>query len=458
MSVRSFSVSRGDPGRTAFYAIVAATTAGTLSGNVLNAPLHTIQTDFLASDSMIVLAVAAFTIAMVVFVPLMGWLCDRFGPIRMVTLGLIVMVVAQLFGAMAPNLETVIVARAIQGMACAAFPPGVQRALVALWPTRSVSSMVAWSSAIGVGQALGPPLGGLITEVVHWRAVFVVQALVCAVITIVIWFTVPEVPGKESPIHGVGMIALMILVGSTAIAITLAGQRVRTMTEVLVVIVAMVALVTYVALAARYPERLVNPKSLWEKRFVRGTANAGMAMFVIGTCLVSVPLILGKMGMSAGPLGLVVFSMALAMVATGPVLNGLTHSLSSRTLLKVGLTLLVVVPFGLGVWTAFATPRLSVQVPVIVVLLLAIGAGIAASQSVAALSISRSPAAQNSMAFGIHNTVRFIGMASGYAWVALILPLDSPLLLYAGPSFVALVALVITVVGGPAQPSNEPVN
>lgn len=440
-----------EPGLIAYYSVLAATASGTLSSTVINAPLHRIQIEFDVGDSTVVLVVAAFTVAMVAFVPLMGWLSDRFGPIRIVVAGLILMALAQALAAIAPNLELIVMARAVQGAACAVLPPGVQRALMSLWPSRQASSMVAWASAIGVGQALGPPFGGIVSELIHWRAVFVLQAAVCIVIVTAILLTVPRVPGREAPIHGVGMVALMVMMGASVLAITLAGQRADLLTEITVIVVATVGLVVYLVLASRHQGRLVAPRSLWEKRFIRGTVNAGTAMFIIGTCMVSVPLYLGKMGMSPGPVGFTIFAMAFAMATSGFLLNRLSRRFTSRTLLICGLIALSGAPLIMGAWMTFAAQELRAQVPVIVAMLLLIGTAVTAGQSVAALTISRSRIAQNSMAFGIHNTVRFLGMGSGYAWASLMLPLNIPVVLFAGASLMAVIALVVTVVGGPAE-------
>lgn len=446
-----------EPGLIAYYSVLAATASGTLSSTVINAPLHRIQTEFGVGDSTVVLVVAAFTVAMVVFMPLMGWLSDRFGPIRIVVAGLILMALAQMLAAIAPNLELIVMARAVQGAACAVLPPGVQRALIMLWPSRQASSMVAWASAIGVGQALGPPFGGIVSELIHWRAVFVLQAVVCIVIVTAILLTVPRIPGRDTPIHGVGMVALMVMMGASVLAITLAGQRADLLTEITVIVVATVGLVVFLVLASRHQGRLVEPRALWEKRFIRGTVNAGVAMFIIGTCMVSVPLYLGKMGMSPGPVGFTIFAMAFAMATSGFLLNRLSRRFTSRTLLICGLNALAGAPVIMGAWMTFATQELRVQVPVVVSMLLLIGTAVTAGQSVAALTISRSRIAQNSMAFGIHNTVRFLGMGSGYAWASLMLPLNIPVVLFAGASLMVVIALLVTVVGGPAEAlGNDP--
>ena len=450
-----------EPGRLAYLAMLGTTTVGALSGNVINAPLHRIQQDFGATDSQTVLAVSAFTVSMVIFVPFTGWLCDRFGTVRIVLGGLAIMIVAQALAAFSVNLEMLIVLRVVQGIACSTFPPGVQSALVALWPSKGQAAMAAWASAIGVGQAVGPPVGGVVSEIFGWRAVFILQASLCLLLAVVIVVAVPKVRGRQAPIHGIGMAVLMIAMGASVLLVTLVGQRADPLAEAVVAIIASLGLVVYVVLATRYPETLFEPRSLLEKRYIRGTVSAGSTMFIMGVCLVSLPLYLGeRLGLTPGPVGLVVFAMAFAMAVSGRLTSWLSAKLSMRTVIEMGLGVLILAPLVLGWWTSRESDSARVQVAVVIVLLLLIGAGLNAGQSIAAYAISRSLAAKNSMAFGIHNTSRFMGMATGYAWAALIYPLGAPVLLYAGASVVALVALLTTVIGGPAgqvEPAREPV-
>lgn len=440
-----------EPGGLAYASLLGATTIGALSGNIINAPLHRIQQDFSATDSQIVLAVAAFTISMVIFVPLTGWLSDRYGSVRVIVIGLAIMAVAQLLATFSVSLEMLILMRVIQGAACSAFPPAVQRALAALWPSKGSKAMAAWASAIGVGQAVGPPVGGLISEFVGWRGVFVVQSALCVALLVTIVIAVPKAAGRPAPIHGVGMAVLMIAMGAAVLTVTLIGQRADPVTEIIVGIVASAGLVIYAFLAARHPEKLFAPRSLLEKRYVRGTLVASTTMLIMGVCLVSLPLYLGdSLGLTPGPVGLVVFAMAFAMTISGGLTSWLSDRFSSRMAMELGLVVLVIAPLALGWWTAEQRAGVLVQALGVVVLLLVMGAAINAGQSVAAFAISRSPAARNSMAFGVHNTARFMGMAVGYAWAALVVPMGVPLLLYGGAAAVALVALLVTVIGGPA--------
>ncbi|WP_349829181.1 MFS transporter [Brevibacterium litoralis] len=478
---------RPEPGRLAYLALLATTMIGTLSGNVINAPLAAIRADFGVAEDKAVLAVAAFTLAMVVFVPLAGWLCDRFGSIRVLLVGIVLMVLAQGLAVFSVNLEMLVALRVAQGAACSTFPPGVQRALVDLFPSKGPAALAAWASAIGVGQAIGPPLGGFVSDLVGWRGVFVVQAVFCAVVALVVLTQVPRGPGRPTPVHRAGMLALMLAMGGASVFVTLVGQRAGLTWEIVSGVVAAACMVAFLLLSVRHPESLPTPRSLLEKRFLRATVGAWAPMLVMGVTLVSLPLYLAEIvGLSSGWVGLVMFTMALAMAASGRMNATFGRRYSLRVEAEAGLLVLGAAALVLGFWTRAGFRRFEagggevllstggagaggaggfgvgagsggvagdvvLQIAGIVVLLALMGSALNAAQSTAAYSISRSETARNPMAFGIHNTSRFLGMAIGYAWAALVYPTGGFVLLFVGAALVALFAWAVVLIGGPLE-------
>ena len=108
--------------RIAYPALLATTAMGTMSSNVINAPLYVIQTDLGMTAQQSVLAVSAFTVAMATAVPLAGWLGDRLGVKTFLISALGVMVLAELTAAAATGMESLVLARMVQGAACSAIP------------------------------------------------------------------------------------------------------------------------------------------------------------------------------------------------------------------------------------------------------------------------------------------------------------------------------------------------
>jgi predicted MFS family arabinose efflux permease len=245
--------------------------------------------------------------------------------------------------------------------------------------------MATWASAIGVGQAPGPPLGGLVADVTGWRSIFVVHAVFTATLALVLAKVVPHMRPRRPPMHVAGMVALIGGVGSLVVAFTWAGQG--------------------------------------------------------GPLVLEITLVLFGLALAA------------AMALFAPISSRIAERLTPRRVLHIGLVTLVVGPLLL----ASASTDNGMGGPVwILAILMLIGCGIGAVQSSAAFGVMRSPAAARGSALGIHNMMRFAGLALGYAWVAATYPLGNLFLVYSGPAMLAAAALLLTFIGPPAPPVQDP--
>ncbi|WP_299049790.1 MFS transporter [uncultured Nocardioides sp.] len=440
------------PGRTAYVVLLASTSLGTLTSTVVTAPVNVIADGVGASAAGIVVAVSAFTVAMVVLSPVAGWLCERYGARRVLAASLLLMLLAGLGASTSTSLAQLVVWRALQGVACSATPPAVQQVLGALWPGRRPQAMAAWASAVGVGQAVGPPLGGAIADLLGWRAVFWVHGLLSVLLAVLIRWRVPDVPPGRPPMHVAGMATLVVGVGTLAVAVTWAGQGGAPVLLVPLGAVGAAALVAHALVARRSPRALVPPRLLVERRYLRSTAAAGAVMATLGVVVVATPLHLGRdWDLGPGPIGLVMLSLAGSMALLAPLTTRLGRRAPRAALAVSALALL------LGVAAVGAVGRVDYRpaalVATVVVLVLT-GAAIGAVQSRAALGVMRSEVAATpsaGAALGIHNTVRFGGLATGYAWVALTWPTGELALVHLGP-VVLLLGLLALLAGRPAAP------
>lgn len=439
------------PSRLSYVVLLSCTTLGTLSSTIITAPINRIAADLGASAREIVFAVSAFTLAMVVFAPLAGWLCERFGARRVLATALVVMVLAGIGAGLSPQLWVLVLMRALQGIACSAVPPAVQQTLAAFWSHRRARVMAAWASAIGVGQALGPPLGGLVTDLAGWRAVFVTHAALSGLLAVLLVAFVPAARRGRPPMHVVGMLSLVLGVGGLVGGLTWAGQGGAALTATAVSLAGAGVLAVHVRIARRNPRALVDPRLLVEKRYLRSTASAGTVMACLGVMIVATPLFLGReFGMTPSQIGLVTLALASSMALSAPLSSRLGDRITPRRVLHVGLLGLVVGPVGMAV--ALSAPTRSVAVVGAVVLLTLTGCAIGAVQAVAAFGVMRSPAAVHGAALGIHNMMRFAGLAVGYAWVSLSYPTGNLGLIYGGPALLASSTLVLVLIGPPAEP------
>ncbi len=441
------------PGRTAYVVLLASTSLGTLTSTIITAPINVIADGIGADTAGIVVAVSAFTLAMVLVSPVAGWCCEKYGARRLLIASLGLMVLAQVGASTSGSLAELIAWRAIQGVACSVTPPAVQQILAGAWPGRRAQAMAAWSSAIGVGQALGPPLGGAITDLLGWRAVFLVHGSLSLLLAVLIAWRVPDVLRGRPPMHVTGMVTLVVGVGGLTLAITWAGQDGTLGAGLGLGVVGVLALVLHAVVANRSPQALVPPRMLAERRYLRSTAAAGAVMATLGVVVVATPLHLGRdWGLGPGAIGLVMLALAGSMAVSAPLTARLGGG-APRAALAVAATLLVVGVVGIAlVSRADYRPE---SLAATVVVLVATGCAIAAVQARAALGVMRSEVSSGpsaGSALGIHNMVRFAGLATGYAWVAITWPTGELLWVYAGPVVVLLLVLAL-LAGRPSAPT-----
>ena len=126
-----------------------------------------------------------------------GSLGDRFGRRRVFIIGVVWFALASLLCGLAPNVETLIAARALQGVGGALLTPGSLAILQAAFrPEDRGRAIGAWSGLAGVAGAAGPFIGGWLVQVVSWRWVFLIN-LPFAIAVVVI--AVRHVPESRDP-------------------------------------------------------------------------------------------------------------------------------------------------------------------------------------------------------------------------------------------------------------------
>lgn len=444
------------PGDIARYSLLGVTVLGTMSNNIINVPLHSVAEDFGRPIGTTVLSVSAFILVLAVAMPITGWVGDRFGQKRTLVASLFLMVAAQVAAAVAPSLEFLIAARAVQGLACSAIPPMVMGMLVTFYPSRRLRMMGAWAAANGVGQAVGPPVGGLISDLAGWRAIFIVMSIASALVLVAILRSVPSLPGTPSRLHLAGALMLCGGMGSLLMALTASTLSGATTWAIGGLALTGVLLLTgFVGVSTNNPRAMIPPRLIIEPRFLRSCVAAFAQMFTMGTVLVVMPLYLtGQLGLSSSEAGVLFFVLPLAMAILAPLVSRLSSRTSPRLVLRTGLSVVILGGLATGVITRDSgTPYV---LWLVAGMLLVLGLGMAMVQTPAAAGATRSPAGSRGAALGLFNMLRFSGSTAGTAWVALTYPRGDMLVLFLGCIAVAAVGLLVSLLGpNPTEPVDE---
>ena len=207
--------------------VLGATVLGSaltfIDATVVNIALPAIGEDLNATTTRLTWVVNAYTLVLAALVLLGGSLGDRFGRRNIFVVGVLLFAAASALCGLAPNAETLVAARALQGAGGALLTPASLAILQASFaPGDRARAIGAWSGLTGVAAAIGPFLGGWLVEVANWRWVFLINLPVALVVVVVARRHVPETrnPGASKHLDVVGSLALACGLGALTFGLT----------------------------------------------------------------------------------------------------------------------------------------------------------------------------------------------------------------------------------------------
>lgn len=184
---------REPAGRWALFATVLGTGVAFLDATVVNIALPAIGREFDSGLAGLQWTVNGYTLTLASFILLGGSLGDRFGRRKIFVLGVVWFALASLLCGLAPNVEILVAARALQGVGGALLTPGSLAILQASFAEADRGRAIgAWSGLGGVAGAAGPFLGGWLVQAASWRLVFLINVPLAALVVVVALRHVPE--------------------------------------------------------------------------------------------------------------------------------------------------------------------------------------------------------------------------------------------------------------------------
>ncbi|WP_354698717.1 Multidrug resistance protein Stp [Paraconexibacter sp. AEG42_29] len=181
-----------------------------LDNLVVGVALPSIRTDLGGSLESLEWTVNAYTLSFAVLLITGAALGDRFGRKRMFTLGLGLFTLSSAAAALAPTVDALIAARAVQGAGAAMVTPLTLTLLAAAFPgERRGLALGVWAGVSGLGVALGPFVGGAVVEGISWHWIFWlnVPTGLIAIPLAVRYLTESHGPEAKLDLPGLGLIA-----------------------------------------------------------------------------------------------------------------------------------------------------------------------------------------------------------------------------------------------------------
>jgi EmrB/QacA subfamily drug resistance transporter len=173
----SFATERHPHLRIVIPAIVAvAFLIEQLDATVIVTALPAMATSLGTTPIRLNLAITAYVLALAMFIPLSGWLADRFGSRRIFALSLFVFALGSVLCGLATSFEMLIATRTLQGLGGAMMTPVGRLILIRSFPRRRLATAMAYMTYPAIaGPLLGPVVGGFFTTYLSWRWIFFIN-------------------------------------------------------------------------------------------------------------------------------------------------------------------------------------------------------------------------------------------------------------------------------------------
>ncbi len=177
--------------------ILAATILGSslafIDGTVVNVALPAIQTALHATIADVQWVVESYALFLAALLLIGGSLGDLYGRRNVFAAGVALFLAASMWCGLAPTIHQLIVARGVQGIGGALLVPGSLALISANFSREERGRAIGtWSGFTSITAAVGPVLGGWLTEHASWRWVFFINVPIGLAVLLVTWWKVPE--------------------------------------------------------------------------------------------------------------------------------------------------------------------------------------------------------------------------------------------------------------------------
>jgi EmrB/QacA subfamily drug resistance transporter len=273
-----------DPaGRWLVAAAVLGSSLAGVDATVVNIALPALGSDLHADFAGLQWTITGYTLTLASFILLGGSLGDRYGRRRVFVLGTVWFALASALCAIAPNIQLLVAARALQGIGGALLMPGSLAIIDASFAEGDRGKAIGtWSGFGGVATAIGPFLGGYLIAGPGWRWVFLINLPLAAIVVAIAQRHVPESRDPEAPsrLDVPGAILGALGLGGLTYALIAASDG-WSATTLLAGLVGLAALVGFIVNEQRSPYPMLPPRIFASRQFTA----ANVVTFVVYAAL-----------------------------------------------------------------------------------------------------------------------------------------------------------------------------
>lgn len=317
-------------GRVGFIiaALMLAMLLSSLGQTIFGSALPTIVGE-LGGVNHMTWVITAFLLGQTISLPIFGKLGDQFGRKYLFMFAIALFVVGSIIGALAQNMTTLIVARALQGIAGGGLMILSQAITADVTTARERAKyMGIMGSVFGLSSILGPLLGGWFTDGPGWRwgLWLNVPIGIIALVAIAVLLKLPARKRGKVTVDWLGSIFMAIATTAFVLAVTWGGNEYEWASPMIIGLIAttLVAAIVFVFVEKRAVDPLV-PMGLFSNRnfVLTAVAGIGVGLFMMGTIAYMPTYLQMVHGLNPTQAGLMLIPMMIGLIGTSTVVGNI---------------------------------------------------------------------------------------------------------------------------------------
>ncbi len=382
---------------------------------IVNVALSDIQSNLGATLSQLQWVVDAYTLVVASFLVLAGSTADRLGRRRVFQAGLLLFTFGSILCSLAHSINELVAFRVVQALGASMLNPVALSIIANTFQERKgrARALGIWGAVAGLSFALGPIVGGALTQSVGWRSIFWINLPIGAAALALTAYFVPESKAERArPVDPVGQILVLLTLMSLTYAV-IEGPQLHWNSGIIrgLFLVAACALVALVIYEPRRTDPLLDLRFFRSVPFSSATVIAACAFAAFAGFLFLNTLYLQQVrGLSAFHAGLCTLPLALMTMICAPISGKLVGTYGTRLPLMLAGAALCLSTLLLTRLTA----ETSFPVLFAIYFIFGIGFGLV-NAPISNTAVSGMPQAQAGVAAAIASTSRQVGAALGVA-------------------------------------------
>jgi EmrB/QacA subfamily drug resistance transporter len=310
-------------------------------------------------------ALTSYTISLAVFIPVSGWIADRFGTRRVFFTAIGIFTVGSLLCGLSTSVPVLVASRILQGCGGALMMPVGRIALVRTFPKSELLRAMTFVAIPGlIGPLLGPLIGGFIVTYFNWRVIFFVNIPIGLMgIALAAW----RMPDFRSPVrHRLDLIGLVLFgsgIGILSYVLEVFGEHsLSGRMAALLMMLSVSLLAAYAARAVRVAHPLLRLELFKVRTFRAAVMGSFLTRLGAGGMPFMLPLLF-QIGLGFSPVqsGLLIMPQPLAALGLRLFTPGILARIGYRRVLLVNtiamgvlIMLLAIVRPGTSLWVVIA--------------------------------------------------------------------------------------------------------